>query len=128
MAKWLVAIGAALVLGAPALSHEVVHAGHDHQHAKGCGHTSVVHQGHSDYLHDGHLHGTHGAHVDEHVLEVSKLNPAVERRVSGAHSHSATDGHPTVQHGSHFDCIHDGRLHHAHGGHVDDHGAVRTTS
>jgi hypothetical protein len=30
-----------------------------------------------------------------------------------------------VQHGDHMDFVHDGHLHHLHGDHTDDHGAVK---
>src|SRR5207244_1483899 len=55
-------------------STQSLHAGHQHQHGPGCGHTGVKHDGHVDYLHDGHLHhpGTKG--VEEHQLAVNKAN------------------------------------------------------
>lgn len=119
-------IAAAVAFAAPATAHEVIHGGHGHAHAGGCGHAAVKHAGHVDYLHDGHLHSTHAAHVDEHVLDVSARNPAAEKRVASADRHGADDGHQAVQHGAHFDHLHDGRLHHFHAGHADDHGAVAT--
>ena len=111
----------------PAFAHEVIHGGHEHAHGRACGHASLSHAGHVDYLHDGHLHHGHAIHMDEHAIEVSKANPARERRAAAGDAHSAEDGHAVVQHGDHFDHVHNGRLHHAHGGHADDHGAVKVT-
>jgi len=118
-------------LAAPALAHEVLHAGHDaHAHGKSCGHQALEHAGHVDFLHDGHLHHVHAGHADEHALEVSSANPEAEELVSkvtsDAHPHGhAGEEHMAVQHGSHIDYIHDGRLHAVHAGHTDDHGAVK---
>lgn len=112
-----------------AQAHEVIHAGHTHQHGAECGHAAIAHGGHVDYLHDGHLHNAHSAHADEHVLPVSAVNPVDEALVTkvehAGHSHGAADDtHMMVQHGDHFDHVHDGRLHYTHGDHVDDHGPV----
>lgn len=38
-----------------------------------------------------------------------------------AHVHGENCGHTRVQHGDHFDYLHDGHLHHAHGEHYDEH-------
>ncbi|GAA2607949.1 hypothetical protein GCM10010399_43500 [Dactylosporangium fulvum] len=35
------------------------------------------------------------------------------------HQHSDTCGHAKVQHGDHFDFLHDGEAHHVHEGHYD---------
>lgn len=116
---------------APALAHEVLHAGHDgHTHAKSCGHQALEHAGHVDYLHDGHLHHGHGGHVDEHAIEVSSANPEAEELsahvTTDQHRHGhAGEEHMSVQHGTHTDYVHDGQLHHLHGDHTDDHGAVK---
>jgi len=40
------------------------------------------------------------------------------------HIHNASCGHPKVFHDDHYDYIVDGRLHHVHGNHCDDHGKV----
>ena len=115
----------------PASAHEVIHAGHEgHVHAKACGHQALEHDGHVDYLHDGHLHHADGDHVDEHALEVTSANPAAEELAktvsTDAHAHGhAGEEHMSVQHGAHTDYIHDGRLHHLHGNHTDDHGPVK---
>lgn len=37
------------------------------------------------------------------------------------HRHGHGCGHPTVQHESHTDYVHDGHLHHPHAEHVDEH-------
>jgi hypothetical protein len=116
---------------APLLAHEVLHAGHDgHAHGKACGHQALEHAGHVDFLHDGHLHHGHDGHVDEHALEVSSTNPEAEELVSrvttDAHMHGhAGEEHLSLQHGGHIDFVHDGRLHHVHGDHMDDHGLVK---
>ncbi|MEM9225250.1 MAG: hypothetical protein AAGA24_01965, partial [Pseudomonadota bacterium] len=98
-------------------------------HGEGCGHAMVWHIDHWDYLHDGHLHFVHDGHVDEHVIPVSAENPADEAPLDQAlhadHVHEAGDpAHPMVPHGDHMDFLHDGRLHHVHGDHIDDHGPV----
>lgn len=38
-----------------------------------------------------------------------------------AHAHGTGCGHQAVDHGGHVDYLHDGDLHHAHAGHVDEH-------
>jgi hypothetical protein len=101
------------------------HPDHTHQHGPNCGHTAVHHQDHIDYLHDGHLHHMHGDHIDEHVIEVSDTNPlrcTPETRCS--HTHGPGCGHEQVPHGDHVDYLVDGRLHHPHDSHCDDHGPV----
>ena len=103
------------------------HANHTHAHGKDCGHTAVLHDGHVDYLHDGHLHHVHGDHVDEHVIAVSDANPDGCRVTldCGGHVHGPGCGHEAVPHGDHVDYLVDGRLHHVHAGHCDDHGALK---
>lgn len=102
------------------------HENHEHIHGENCGHTAIVHDGHIDYLHDGHLHHQHGDHVDEHAIGVTKTNPDVCNPVSscGSHTHGSDCGHEAVPHGDHVDYLVDGRLHHPHGEHCDDHGPV----
>lgn len=128
MTSLAVAAGAALSLGLmSANAHDVVHGDHAHAHKGGCGHAAVAHDGHVDYLHDGHLHHAHEQHVHEHVVAVSSANPVDEdltTKVANDRHAGADDRHESVQHGDHFDHLHDGRLHHAHGDHVDDHGPV----
>ena len=103
-----------------------IHADHSHAHGKDCGHTAVLHEGHVDYLHDGHLHHVHGDHVDEHVIAVSAANPdgCAVKLDCGSHVHGPGCGHEAVPHGDHVDYLVDGRLHHVHAGHCDDHGAL----
>jgi len=110
-------------------SHGATHDGHAHVHGENCGHQMVQHGDHWDYLHDGHMHYVHGDHVDDHVLEVTDTNPATETVLAAVdhagHMHSEDDAaHPAIPHGDHIDHIHNGRLHHVHGDHVDDHGPV----
>ncbi|MFT6835781.1 MAG: hypothetical protein ACJA0H_001821 [Francisellaceae bacterium] len=103
---------------------------HKHEHQDGCGHTKVKHEDHVDYLHDGHLHHKHGEHYDDHKIEASDKNPDQCKPVSkdcDEHKHGADCGHEAVPHGDHVDYIVDGRLHHPHGDHCDDHGPIETT-
>jgi hypothetical protein len=106
------------------------HENHTHKHGAGCGHTAVRHEGHVDYLHDGHLHHVHGDHIDEHTLSVSGTNAAgcTPAHACGEHDkthvHGAACGHLAVPHGDHVDYVVKSHLHHQHGDHCDDHGAV----
>jgi hypothetical protein len=100
------------------------HADHGHQHGENCGHVAVRHDGHVDYLHDGHLHHQHGDHCDEHVLAVNAANPADCAPTDCGHKHGPDCGHAAIPHGDHMDYVVNGRLHHAHDGHCDDHGVV----
>ena len=99
------------------------HSAHGHVHNEHCGHARIEHDGHVDYVHDGHLHAPHGDHYDEHVLAVNDTNPANCAPVECACGHDAC-GHETVPHGDHVDYLYEGRLHHRHGDHCDDHGPV----
>lgn len=107
-----------------------IHEAHSHVHGPNCGHTAVKHEGHEDYLHDGHLHHNHGDHIDEHEFGVSAKNPSsctpnhnCEAH-ENVHKHGPNCGHEAVPHGDHTDYLVKGHLHHAHGDHCDDHGAV----
>ncbi|EHP5884876.1 hypothetical protein L1O59_001627 [Salmonella enterica] len=90
--------------------------------------SAIRHGDHVDYLHDGHLHHPHGDHVDEHILEVSEKNPdgcnPVTNGHDTTHKHGPDCGHEPVPHGDHIDYLVNGRLHHPHGDHCDDHGLV----
>ena len=99
------------------------HAGHAHSHSEHCGHLRLQHEGHVDYLHDGHLHCTHGDHYDECVIAVSAANPAECAPARCACGHQDC-GHEMVPHGDHTDYLVDGRLHHQHRDHCDDHGPL----
>ncbi|MDB6027120.1 MAG: hypothetical protein JWM68_3343 [Verrucomicrobiales bacterium] len=105
---------------------------HTHQHGPGCGHLAVQHQGHIDYLHDGHLHHQEGQRVEEHVIDVDQEHPdQCNHQGKGhtkSHVHGPNCGHETVPHGDHTDYLVDGRLHHAHEGHCDDHGPLEVVS
>jgi hypothetical protein len=74
-------------------------------------------------LHDGHLHHAHDGHYDEHVIAVSETNPTSCAPVECLCGHEGC-GHPLVPHGDHFDYLVNGRLHHPHNGHCDDHGPI----
>jgi hypothetical protein len=106
-----------------------VHANHPHQHGTDCGHIAVMHDDHVDYLHDGHLHHPHGDHVDEHVIALSETNPdgctlGQSDDCGAGHRHGPGCGHEAVPHGDHTDYLVEGRLHHMHDGHCDDHGPL----
>ena len=106
------------------------HENHAHQHGNGCGHTAIRHEGHVDYVHDGHLHRPHEGHADECQIAVDGKNTV--SCTSGhacsahdaAHQHGPACGHAAVPHGDHVDHLVDGHLHHAHGGHCDNHGRL----
>lgn len=101
-----------------------VHDHHDHVHSEKCGHTKIEHEGHIDFLHDGHMHHPHDGHYDEHTIAVSTTNPDACKPVKCGCGHEGC-GHPKVPHGDHFDYLIEGRLHHPHGDHCDDHGPVQ---
>ena len=129
MVKKLLVLG--LFASGSALSaHDIIHNDHvGHEHGSECGHQAVEHEGHVDFLHDGHMHHAHEGHQHEHRFAVNSSHPAAEQlivHVDGhAHDHMKDGAHMRVQHGDHFDYIHDGKLHHPHGDHVDDHGDVK---
>ena len=102
------------------------HANHQHVHGNDCGHTAIRHGDHIDYIHDGHLHHEHNGHYDEHSLDVTATNPDGCHPVHtcAGHVHGTGCGHEAVPHGDHTDYIVNGRLHHQHGDHCDDHGPV----
>jgi hypothetical protein len=99
---------------------------HEHEHGRECGHVAVRHGDHVDYLHDGHLHHPHDDHVDEHTIAVDAANPdECNQAVDCApHRHEPGCGHEAVPHGAHTDYLVDGRLHHPHERHCDDHGPL----
>ncbi len=100
-----------------------VHENHVHQHSENCGHTRIKHGDHFDYLHDGCLHATHESHYDECTLPVTDQNPAECKEITCQCDHKGC-GHELVPHGDHKDYLVNGRLHHHHDGHCDDHGEV----
>lgn len=102
------------------------HSHPEHVHGENCGHTAIRHGDHIDYLVEGELHHPHGDHCHAHTLEVNKTNPAECNQVHscGNHIHGPDCGHEAIKHGDHVDYIVDGRLHHQHDGHCDDHDPV----
>jgi hypothetical protein len=114
--------------------NQPAHTDRPHIHGPGCGHIAVRHKDHVDYLEDGHLYHLKGDRIEEHVLEVTADNPrrcGPEHRASGhnaAHQHGPGCGHEAVPHGDHVDYLVDGRLHHPHGDHCDDHGPLTIVS
>ena len=99
------------------------HPNHTHVHSEFCGHTRIQHEGHVDYLHNGHLHHPHEGHYDEHVIAINATNRAECQPVECQCGHDGC-GHELVPHGDHYDFLVNGRLHHPHGDHCDDHGPV----
>jgi len=125
----LIAFAGAALISTAAFAHDVIHNDHSHAHGIDCGHPAIAHEGHVDFVHSGHLHAAHGGHTDEHLFAVSAEHPASLELVGHTDEEASNHGgngdkHPMVQHGDHFDHIHDGRLHAIHQGHVDDHGPV----
>ncbi len=110
--------------------HRLSHAEHPHHHGPKCGHLAVKHGDHVDFLHDGHLHHQDGDGVDEHVIEVSAQNPDRctpefgHKDHEAGHAHGPGCGHEPVPHGDRVDYLVEGRLHHPHSGHCDDHGPI----
>jgi hypothetical protein len=109
---------------------QTTHQNHAHVHGPSCGHIAIRHHGHIDYLQEGHLHHQEQYHVDDHVIEVTDQNPerctSAQRAIGHdrEHQHGPGCGHEAVPHGDHVDYLVDGRLHHPHGDHCDDHGPV----
>ena len=109
------------------MAHTVHEGDHQHTHGEGCGHTAVRHDDHVDFLHDGHLHHPHDDHVDDHVIAVDAEHPEGHTDAADcdpAHTHDDGCGHEAVPHGGHVDYLVDGRLHHPHDDHCDDHGPL----
>ncbi len=107
---------------------------HPHRHGPGCGHKAVRHGDHVDYLHDGQLCPSGGSDSEAHVIEVTDVNPnrcTPENGHKGhepGHVHGPGCGHEAVPHGDHVDYLVEGRLHHQHGDHCDDHGPLNIVS
>jgi hypothetical protein len=104
--------------------HHPVQGDHTHKHSIACGHTKIKHEDHIDYVHNGHLHHEHDGHWDECNIPVSEMNPAEHKPASCGCNHGKDCGHEMVPHGDHMDYLVNGRLHHVHGDHCDDHGPV----
>ena len=105
----------------------------DHAHGSECGHTAIKHGDHIDYLHDGHLHHPHGDHMDEHVIEVTDLNPDCTEGHDcaghdAAHVYGPGCGYEAVPHGDHMCYLVNGHLHYLHNGHCDNHGPIELVS
>jgi len=105
-----------------------VHENHSHEHSISCGHTKIHHSDHIDYVHNGHLHHEHNGHWDECKIPISEANPDDCSEVSCGCKHEENCGHEMVPHGDHMDYLVNGRLHHVHGDHCDDHGKVELVS
>ena len=101
-----------------------IHGDHEHKHSMACGHTKIRHHDHIDFIHDGHLHHEHEGHWDECKIDVSDINPDQCKPMNCGCTHDDDCGHELVPHGDHVDFLVNGRLHHVHGDHCDDHGPV----
>ncbi len=99
-----------------------------HNHGPACGHVAVRHGNHIDYIEDGKLSHAASGQTEEHVIEVSATNPVrcTKDHHADGHRHGPGCGHEAVPHGDHVDYLVDGRLHHPHGDHCDDHGPLET--
>lgn len=106
------------------MEHSTHTGEHKHQHSIACGHTKIRHNDHIDYIHGGHLHHEHEGHWDECKILVSVTNPDECKPVACGCHHENDCGHEMVPHGDHMDYLVNGRLHHVHDGHCDDHGPV----
>jgi hypothetical protein len=68
--------------------------------------------------------------VVECAIAIDEANPSVCTPAhdceehDAKHVHGAACGHDAIPHGDHVDFLVGGHLHHAHGGHCDDHGPV----
>ena len=64
--------------------------------------------------------------VEDHAIAVDGRNPdgCTTPEEACGHQHGPDCGHPAVPHGGHTDYLVDGRLHHPHEGHCDDHGPL----
>ncbi len=64
-----------------------------------------------------------------HVHDASCAQTCTPNHACGAHDaahvHGDGCGHAAIPHGDHVDYAVAGHLHHPHGGHCDDHGAVK---
>ncbi len=106
------------------MSNDTVQHQHNHKHSIACGHTKIKHEEHIDYVHDGHLHHGEDGKWVECKIPVSDLNPNEHNPISCACNHTDDCGHELVPHGDHYDYLVNGRLHHVHDSHCDDHGPV----
>lgn len=104
------------------------HNNHEHNHSIACGHTKIQHGDHIDYVHEGHLHHEHNGHWDECTIPVSEANPNDEKKLNCGCKHNSSCGHELVPHGDHMDYLVNGKLHHVHGDHCDDHGYIELVS
>ncbi|WP_298770501.1 hypothetical protein [uncultured Shewanella sp.] len=102
------------------------HTHPDHIHGPHCGHTAIRHEDHICYVHGGQLHQPHEDHYHDHIIEVTKANPdqCIPTHDCGNHVHGPNCGHEAIPHGDHIDYLVNGRLHHVHNGHCDDHGPI----
>lgn len=101
-----------------------------HHHYPGCGHLLIMHDGHADFLIDSHLLHLHRGKFLEHTVKESHSNPIVCAPLplpihQFEHIHGPNCGHESIVHEDHIDYLVDNLLHHAHGGHCDNHGSLQ---
>lgn len=110
------------------MGENLEHSHDSHLHGPGCGHPAIRHGDHLDYLQNGKLVHLDGEQPIEHHIDVSQTNPddcrPLPESFTDGHRHGPGCGHPPVPHGDHIDYLVDGRLHHPHGDHCDDHGPL----
>lgn len=95
-----------------------------HEHGEKCGHLRIKHGDHIDYLDHDHLQHVIGRKIEEHRIEVTAKNPDHCRQQSCNHTKEQLKNSPKIPHGDHFDYLFEGKLHHVHGDHCDDHGTI----
>lgn len=116
----------------PVAADPIAHPAKTHAHNEKCGHTAVKHDTHMDYIDNGEFHAQHANHFDNHGLAVSASEPAAREVAANhkmttdekGHAHNDNCGHKKVQHGDHFDFIHNGHYHAVHADHTDEHGNI----
>lgn len=63
-----------------------------------------------------------------HQKEIQESFKGPAKKIELCHKHGPTCGHVKVIHGDHIDHIVEGRLHHSHFSHCDDHGSIEVLS
>jgi hypothetical protein len=96
----------------------------EHVHGRGCGHSAIEHGDHIDYLVNGRLDHKARDESGEHRLEVTDENPDQCSPLACSDTRDHASHEERVPHGDHFDYLVEGRLHHVHGDHCDDHGPI----
>src|SRR3984893_13898091 len=105
---------------------EAHHPDHVHQHGPNCGHTAIRHDAHVDFMTAicTACTGIMLTSISSRSEPRTPVHCTPEIRCSG-HEHGPNCGHEAIPHGDHLDYLVNGRLHHTHGDHCDDHGPVQ---